>query len=319
MMYRLAFVCLLALELRAQMPGDTFRAVVRGHLVTDDSTYESYTVSLYSPSAGTPAEQAHVGPLGDFEVSGIPLGEYQLTVFSREGAVLQQEYVRVGGGAAPIEVRLPKRRETQSQAGVVSVAQLAHKIPRRAQREYREASKARQRGDTSASLSHLLATVALDPGFALARNDLAAHYIDMKRYPEAFLQIEEAWRLDPASATVALNRAVCLERLGDLERAEPAARRAVALNPLSRHAQFALGIILMERKKFTDEAVGNLVAASEAYPVARLTAAQILAATGRRHEARDQLRRYLKTCSDDNCAAIETWLAGLSGPHQLAR
>jgi len=58
-----------------------------------------------------------------------------------------------------------------------------------------------------------------------------------RRYPEAFLQIEEAWR-----------GAISNER----------SQRQDA-----RHAQFALGIILMERKKFTDEAVGSLVAAGE--------------------------------------------------------
>jgi tetratricopeptide (TPR) repeat protein len=311
MMYRLAVVCLFALELRAQISGDEFRAVVRGHLVTDgSSTYDAYTVSLYCPSSGRPAEQAHVDPLGDFQVPGIPGGDYQLTVLNREGAVLQQEFVHVGG--SPIEIRLPKGRETQSQASVISLAQLAHKIPRRAQREYREACKARRRGDSNASLSHLLATVALDPAFAQARSDLAAQYIDLKRYPEAFVQLAEASRLDPASATITLNSAICLERVGDLERAEAAARRAVALNPLSSHAQFALGIILVERKKFTDETVQILIASGEAYPVARLTAAQILAASGRPLEARDQLRGYLKNCDGKDRRAVETWLARLN-------
>jgi tetratricopeptide (TPR) repeat protein len=212
MMYRLAVVCLFALELRAQISGDEFRAVVRGHLVTDGSSnYDAYTVSLYCPSSGRPAEQAHV-----------------------------------------------------------------------------------------------------DPAFAQARSDLAAQYIDLKRYPEAFVQLAEASRLDPASATIALNSAICLERVGDLERAEAAARRAVALNGLSSHAQFALGIILVERKKFTDETVQILIASGEAYPVARLTAAQILAAAGRPLEARDQLRGYLKNCDGKDRRAVETWLARLN-------
>ena len=68
----------------------------------------------------------------------------------------------------------------------------------------------------------------------------------------------------------------------------------------------------MERKKFNDETVHILIASSEAYPVARLTAAQILAAAGRPLEARDQLRCYLKNCDDKDRTAVETWLARLS-------
>src|SRR5882672_10262519 len=105
MIYRLAVVCLLALELRAQMPGDALRTVVRRHLTTDEDTYESYTVSLYAPSSGMPAQQVRVSPLGDFEVSGIPGGDYQLTVSNSEGAVLKQEFVSLGG--SNLEIHLP--------------------------------------------------------------------------------------------------------------------------------------------------------------------------------------------------------------------
>ena len=68
----------------------------------------------------------------------------------------------------------------------------------------------------------------------------------------------------------------------------------------------------MERKKFNNETVRILIPSGEAYPVARLTAAQILAASGRPLEARDQLRCYLKNCDDKDRTAVETWLARLS-------
>ena len=66
MMYRLAAVCLLALELRAQISGDEFRAVVRGHLVTDGGTYDAYTVSLRETQsqafASLPKPRASIRP-----------------------------------------------------------------------------------------------------------------------------------------------------------------------------------------------------------------------------------------------------------------
>jgi Tfp pilus assembly protein PilF len=307
----LAVVCLFGLGLHAQLQSDSLKTTLRGHISGEGTTYGEYTVALYSLSGNTQVGQALADPTGEFAVSGISEGDYRLIVTNREGAVLKEDLVRAGTGS-PIEVRLQERTQPQTLGGIVTVTQLRHKAPKKAQQELQAAHRARFHNDQDASLAHLLRAVALDRQFADAHSDLAAQYITLKHYDLALVEADEAARLDPASGTAQLNRAVCLSRMDRLAEAETAARLARQLDPASHRSQYALGIILAAQKKFTPEAVDNLVQAGQAFPPAQLTAAQILLETGRASEAKAQLRRYLKNCAGKECEPVHAWLFRLN-------
>jgi len=172
-------------------------------------------------------------------------------------------------------------------------------------------------GPSGARKSSLMRTVAtqkalrIDPDFVAAHNDLATDYIVLKQFDKALAELDKAAKLDPAAWVVPMNRAVCLMQIGRFDEAEKAARRAVQLNGTSPRTRYALGLVLANERKFTPEAIDNLLRASVEAPTARLVVAQIFMDKGRIPDAREQLRLYLDGCSGERCKVVQNSLARL--------
>jgi Tfp pilus assembly protein PilF len=292
----------------AQFPGGSDQTTVRGQVLSDRPIGDAFILELQPLNGSMNKRQTLAGGTGDFHITGVEVGDYNLIVTDHQGGVLFQQLLHIDKTGAPIEVRLPPSSSSRAPAGAVTLASLQHKVPKPAAREYKAALEARHHADGEAALAHLLKAVSIDPRFAAAHNDIAAQYIDGKRYDSALPELDKAEALDPASIAVQLNRAICLSKMGRLVEAETSARRAVQLDGASPRSRYLLGIILVNQKKFTREALDDLVESSEKYPEARLTAAQILVETGRNIEAREQLSRYLDGCKAQNCQSVQRWM-----------
>ncbi|HXK08876.1 MAG TPA: glycosyltransferase family 39 protein [Vicinamibacteria bacterium] len=79
--------------------------------------------------------------------------------------------------------------------------------------------------------------VAADPGMAVLREKRGLAFATLGRRAEARADLEEARRLDPASASVCLNLAVLEAQDGRLDAARALAREALRLKPDYPHAQ----------------------------------------------------------------------------------
>jgi tetratricopeptide (TPR) repeat protein len=292
----------------AQFPGGPDHTILCGQVLTDQLMAESYIVELQPLSGSMNRQQTLASNNGEFQISGVELGDYRLTVTDHAGRTLYQQLLHVDKSGAPIEVRLPSNTNAKPPAGAVSYASLQHKVPRSAVHEYKAAVEARQHADPEAALAHLRKAVAIDPQFAAAHNDLAAQYLDGKLYDSALEELDKAVALDPASIPVKLNRAICLSRLGRYTEAETSARQAVQLDGGSSRSRYLLGLILANQKKFSSEAIDDLERSSDQFPEARVAAAQILARSGRNAEARQQLQLYLNGCKAENCREVRSWL-----------
>lgn len=308
----LAGVSFFSIAVYAQFPGGGSQHTIRGQVMSDVSTTEVYTVELYTNGvAQTPSPRAYTTSTGDFEMQAVSDGDYQLKVMDKQGRVLQQQMVRVDGSSAPLEVRLPGGKPDAPPSGSVTFAALSHKVPRKVRNELKAAEEARRRGDHEKSVEHLQKALRLDPDSAAAHNDIATDYIGLEKYEAALVELDRAEKLDPAAAVVPMNRAACLLQMGRLPEAETAARRAVQLNGASPRTRYALGLVLAKERKFTPEAIENLLSASAGLPSARLLAAQIYYDKGRVSDAREQLRKYLAGCSGESCKKIRNSLAQL--------
>jgi hypothetical protein len=58
-------------------------------------------------------------------------------------------------------------------AGTVTLHRLTHKIPKKAVKEFENATKAQSHGDRDAAIEHLSKAVAIDPQFWEALNNLS--------------------------------------------------------------------------------------------------------------------------------------------------
>lgn len=296
-----------ALILSAQPPAGTSETTVSGQITGGKSTLGHLTVELRALSDSTVTMRAYATSLGDFQLSGVPAGEYQLAVKDQHGELIKQDFVHIDRNTVHLDVRLPSAPAARA-PGTVSLASLSHKVPGKARRELRAAAAARRHGHQEASLAHVQKALALDPQFADAHNDLGTEYVNRQQYTSALAQFDRAAQLDPGSALVEMNRAICLSNMQRLTEAETAARHAVRIDAASPRARYVLGVVLAAQKKFTAEAADSLLRASDAIPQARILAAQVFVYSGRPADAREQLHRYLANCSGKDCGRVQDWL-----------
>jgi Flp pilus assembly protein TadD len=170
----------------------------------------------------------------------------------------------------------PRLRAT----GMVSARALAHKPSRAAVKEFDRGVQAWRSGQSGPAVQHLAEAVRLDSNFVDALAELGAVY-GKTGQPELALDcFTRAAVLEPNSSLFHSNKASALVILNRPEEAEPAARRAVQLDPESIEANYMLGVAMAMQEKITPEVAAHLAVAARKYPGARayLTAVQAMLA-----------------------------------------
>jgi tetratricopeptide (TPR) repeat protein len=211
------------------------------------------------------------------------------------------------------EISVPELGGSDSGPATVSLHDLQHKVPGKAVREFDRATDARVKRRFEEAIGHLKKAISIDPEFTVARNNLAAIYM-WKAKPElAVEQLEEAIRFDPHATIPYSNLALSYLQLDQLADAERAGRQAVDLDRSGPRSEMVLGMILVLRNKFTDEAERLLDHAKLEFPQAYLLNARLLAARGESSEARAQLEAYMAKEHEDakGRALAQQWMNNL--------
>jgi tetratricopeptide (TPR) repeat protein len=311
------FLCILGISLMFSAAGQSQstgreRIDFRGHVQGNGlESLSSLTVQLRDSNAFV--RRAPVFSNGDFEFAELPSGEYTASLIDLSGDVLWQDFISIREFAPSLIIRLPERRQPRiGPGGTVSVHALEHKVPKDALKEYRAGRKAFDSGDYAEAVEHLQKALQKDPAYVDAYNDLAAAYSHMGRQQEALDELHKAYEIDPDSVAVNLNLAAAMLRANQFAEAEKASRHALDLNPNLPQADVILGVCLDAQNHGGSEALFYLLRGADRYPEARLTAARILANTGKRNEALEQLKKYLETNRDPKRRRqVEQWMAKL--------
>jgi tetratricopeptide (TPR) repeat protein len=206
----------------------------------------------------------------------------------------------------------PKPDNSRPVSGVVTVHQLGHRIPGKAKKEFEKAMRDHAKGKIESAIGRLQKAIAVDPQFAVARNDLAAVYLFQGKPDLAIEQLKEAIRIDPHSPMPYSNLAVAYMMKDDAGAAERAARQSVDLDRTGIRNRLLLGMSLVIQNKFTKEAEDSLVQAEPEYPQAGLLLARLLAAQGRLQPAKEQIRRYLASGQTEGAPLAERWMKTLN-------
>lgn len=151
----------------------------------------------------------------------------------------QQELLEPAKNWAPISRQEP---------GVISAARLAHKVPKEARKSFERAMKLAKAGKTAEAIAALEEAVLLDPGYAVAHNNLGVQYYLAHRIADSERVLRRAIGLDPAYAEAYCNLGVLNLAKDNLGEAEGMARRALALAPRSMEAQRLLNETLRRLK-----------------------------------------------------------------------
>jgi Flp pilus assembly protein TadD len=268
---------------------------VRGELTCQGCNYyTNYTVELRNMNGTSPSIAVPVRMSGEFEAQAHD-GTYTLTV-SNGGRVLKTDIVTITDPSAHLIVRLAGNTDVAKPGtGVVSVARLEHKVPKKAKKEYEKAHKRLEAGDVDGSLEHLKRATEIDPEYLEAWNNLGCRYLMKKDIGLAFAAFQRALAIDAQAALVQTNMGIVLVMLGRPAEAEQATRKAVAINPANGKARNVLGFSLYLQKKYTDETIKLLTAAAVSAPKARVALAHALAERGQQDAARTILAKHLNS------------------------
>lgn len=285
---------------------------VRGRVWSDNPIPGSATVELIG-SVGT-ATSAVVDASGSFELQGLAPGQYQLRLTSGDGHVVHEEVVFIAGGDQSLSIYMASAPSTvKLNEATVSVHQLEHRVPARAQKEFDRGRAASMKENQTAALDHFLKASQIDPEFADAFNGIGVTFLALGEFQQAVDEFQKAIDLVPDHRGATANLCVALSRLDQPHEAAKVARRALRLDPSLLKVRYVLGLSLILEGGDKSEALDNLQRAAADIPKAHLLAARILAETGQREKAAKHVAEYLQAPSGDgiNRQKIEAWLVQL--------
>ena len=186
-------------------------------------------VELYEQDRHMLVEKVAVAFDGSFELRQAAVGNYEVRLVDRSGNALRTEYTSLNGGQ-PLTFRFNAERRKMP-GGSVSLSALKHRENRKAMGEFQRAVKDNAAGDAQSSLTHLQKSIALDPSYAPAHNQLGLIAATRGDAQGALQEFEKAVMLDPALPIPHCNLAIALLRAGRPSEAEAEARKAIQLDP----------------------------------------------------------------------------------------
>lgn len=259
-----AVLCLVCLFLSFPVAATCQQEMVRvgGAVVRENGGPNAgLIVELCDPVGDRVVDRALVSPSGEFAFDGVPTGRYELRVSSWRGGVLAERPFSASASGAPIEIHLETPASVAPEK--ITVAQLRHRVPAGASREFAREGRAFEAGDVQGSIGHLRKALEIDPDYMEAHNNLGARYMTLHRFEDAAAEFRRATELDRSADKAFANLAGALLLLGRNEEAEAAARRALALDGTSFQGHYLLGRILVAEGRSGDEAARELARAEQ--------------------------------------------------------
>ena len=287
--------------------------IVRGHVSSDNPVSGALLVELVAVGSGSPTSAA-VDASGWFELQGLAPGQYQLRLIGFGEQVVHEEVVYIAGGNQTLSIHAAATQSPRRPGEpTVSIHQLEHRIPAKAQKEFDKGQAAATKGDQPTALGHFLKASEIDPEFADAFNSAGVIFLTGGELEDAAHQFEKAIELVPDHRAALANMSVALSRLERPHEAAEVARRALKLDPGLLKVRYILGLSLIRAGGDKDEALDNLQRAAPDIPKAHLLAAKILADSGQAEQAAKHVEEYLLSRPGDGVdrQKVEAWLVRL--------
>lgn len=213
-------------------------------------------------------EKAAVAFDGTFELRQATAGNYEIRLVDRFGNGIRSEYTSLNAASPAVTFRLTDERP-KAVGGAVSISSLKHRENKKAMREFHLAVKANASGDAQSCVTHLNESIALDPDYAPAHNQLGLIFATRGDEKSALLEFEKAVQLDAGLVIPHTNLGIALLRAGRPADAETEARKAIQLDSTYAKAHWVLALCLICQHKQGNEALAQLRQSSEAFPQAR--------------------------------------------------
>ena len=192
-------------------------------------------------------------------------------------------------------------------ANTVSLAELRHRAPAKAERELSQAKRAWNKHRVSACVDHLNKAIEIDPEYLSALKDLGIVYVYMNQPEHVISTYQKILKLQPRSVDAYPYIGMAELARGEYGNAEASARRCLDIDSGYERGRVVLGVSLAVQNKDL-EALSFLTGTFDDFPVARKFAAYALARLGRISEARNQIEAYLPEAPASDRKLVEKWL-----------
>jgi tetratricopeptide (TPR) repeat protein len=198
------------------------------------------------------------------------------------------------------------RHETSS-VGTISVAELRHRLSRKAKGLLLKAAADLKAGREAQGIAELEKANQEPSAVPYVHGLLGATYLLDGRLPAAVSELEQAVHSLPTAANYSnLGYAHCL--MGEIDQGEKELRRALELNPASPQTLYLVGVLLLDNESRNREACRHLQGALGAVREARVALAVCYARSGRTDDADQQVRAYVRSFDQTKLDYWEHWV-----------
>jgi tetratricopeptide (TPR) repeat protein len=200
-------------------------------------------------------QEAFTDSAGNFELRGIPNGNYELVVWGDKEIDTAVERVEVFGSASRTffqSVFLKEKEKEQPfkpKGGVVPVSELSANIPKSARKEYERGVKQADKKEPEKAIAHFQEAIKLYPSYFQAHNDLGVQYVRLNQFAEAEAAFLKAAELESRAPQPHLNLGHMRILQQQYQEAVTFLTRAIELDSANWEGHMWLGAALMQTKQ----------------------------------------------------------------------
>lgn len=249
---------------------------------------------------------------GSFEFRQVETGCYNVRVLAGPyRQPIYEENTLLNTHSATLELRIKTKIVARPMEGRVSARQLMNPPPARAIKALHDAQRFASKGETEKAIEQYHRTLDLHPSYAEAHVNLAVQLVQAGRLEEALTELHQARKLGMDDAILHTNFSAVYLQLNQTADAKREASIAIAQDPMSAKANYAMGYALIRTGGDVKETLDYLLAAEKEIPSARFLAALAHQRLGQNEQAVRLMKNYLKDCPKGNKEKVQHWIASM--------
>lgn len=288
-----------------QAPGTIVFHRVEGRVRFEGPVNDVY-VRILQRGGMIPVEEGYTRDEGQFTFNRVPEGEYVIETVATDKYAASLTNVslfpldRKRSEVFRVYVQLKLKPPPNTEKPAVITADVDVRVPKEAQKRYREALKALSSGNGARAVEELQSALKIYPDYYAARLELGRELRIQKQFKEAAEALKPLAQLAPKRAEPRIEYGIVLLALDRREDAVKELRAALELEETNWIPHLYLGMSLMETDAASAEKhLRRALELSETKAArAHLSLAQLAAAKGQRPTAIEHLQTYLKLLPD---------------------
>lgn len=212
----------------------------------DGSPLHDIRIEIRSLSTDKLVRTCYSNLTGNFEISGLRAGEYELV--AQDGISETREQVSVQSGMASVNVRMSNHVNAAPTRGTVSVAEL--KVPEKARHLVDKARGALEKNRADEANKYVNEALALAPDYAGGLTLRAAIYLDGNQSDAAIEDLDHAIQANPTFGPAYLVLGAVYNKLGRFDEALRSLDRSSMYEPKSWQCAFEMAKAWLGKNDF---------------------------------------------------------------------